>query len=51
MARGAGSVAVLARPAFPKTLSTSGKEARMASCRRSVSEAAWTLMPGSVVGM
>ncbi len=51
MARGAGSVAVLARPAFPNTDCTSGKLARMLSCLRMASWAARTLIPGSVMGM
>ncbi len=48
---GAGSVAVVARPAFPNTLFTSGKAARIESWTRRVSLAFATLMPGSVVGM
>ena len=51
MASGAGSVAVVARPALPKTLATSGNEARMLSCLISVSRAVAMLTPGSVVGM
>ncbi len=48
---GAGSVAVSARPALPKTLSTSGSDAMMESWTRSVSFALAMLMPGRVVGM
>ena len=48
---GAGSVAVLARPALPNTVFTSGKAARIESCLRSASSAVCTLMPGNVVGM
>ena len=51
MERGAGSVAVSARPALPNTRSTSGKVARMLSCRRMVSPALAMLMPGRVPGM
>jgi hypothetical protein len=48
---GAGSVAVSARPAFPKTRSTSGKLARTRSCSPRSRDASVTERPGSVVGM
>jgi hypothetical protein len=41
----------VARPALPITLSTSGKAAMMAFCRRMISEACWMETPGSVIGM
>lgn len=47
----AGSVAVEARPAFPKTLLTSGKEGRILSCRCRMLRACATPIPGRVVGM
>src|SRR5512134_3333276 len=51
MENGAGSVEVSARPALPKTRSTSGKLFRTLSCR-SIRSWAWaTDIPGSVVGM
>ena len=48
---GAGSVEVSARPALPKTRSTSGKVIRILSCIWSSCCASVTEMPGSVVGM
>jgi hypothetical protein len=48
---GAGSVDVSARPAFPKTRSTSGTCRNSASCVCSSALACATEMPGSVVGM
>ena len=48
---GAGSVAVEARPALPKTDTTSGKVLMMRSCICSSSAALVTEIPGSVVGM
>ena len=48
---GAGSVAVMARPALPNTDSTSGKLLMMRSCVCSSSAALVTDMPGSPVGM
>ena len=48
---GAGSVAVSARPALPKTVSTSGKDRMMRSCICINSAALVTERPGSVVGM
>jgi len=48
---GAGSVDVSARPALPKTRSTSGKLFSSLSCRTSRSCACATESPGSVVGM
>jgi hypothetical protein len=51
MSSGAGSVAVRARPAFPSTVSTSGKEASTLSWWRMISRA-WAIdTPGTVVGM
>ena len=47
MEKGAGSVEVLARPAFPKTRSTSGKVRRILSCSCSAFCASATDMPGS----
>ena len=44
---GAGSVEVLARPALPKTRSTSGKVRRILSCTCSAFCASATDMPGS----
>ena len=49
--RGAGSVEVSARPALPKTRSTSGNVARTRSCVWRSFAASVTEMPGSVVGM
>ena len=51
MSSGAGSVAVLARPALPSTISTSGNDASTLSCQRMVSRACAIEMPGTVVGM
>jgi len=51
MESGAGSVEVSARPALPKTRSTSGKEASTRSCVSISSRACVTEIPGSVVGM
>jgi hypothetical protein len=48
---GAGSVAVVARPALPKTDSTSGNDLMMRSCICSRSAAFVIEMPGNVVGM
>ena len=48
---GAGSVAVSARPALPKTEATSGKVLMMRSCVCSSSAALVTERPGSVTGM
>ena len=48
---GAGSVAVSARPALPKTEATSGKLLMILSCVCSVSAALVTEMPGNVTGM
>ena len=48
---GAGSVDVSARPALPKTLSTSGKARSTLSWAINSSCACATEMPGSVVGM
>ncbi len=48
---GAGSVEVSARPALPKTRSTSGNDLSTRSCVSSSSCACATEMPGSVVGM
>gem|GEM_PF-2742034 len=48
---GAGSVAVSARPALPKTLCTSGKDLMIRSCVCISSAALVTEMPGNVVGM
>ncbi len=48
---GAGSVDVSARPALPKTRSTSGKDLRIRSCVWSSRSASVTEIPGSVVGM
>ena len=49
--RGAGSVAVSARPTLPKTFSTSGKVRMMRSVCCSSSRALVTETPGRVVGM
>ena len=49
--KGAGSVDVSARPAFPKTRSTSGKDFRIWSCFCRRACAPVTEMPGRVVGM
>ena len=46
MVKGAGSVEVLARPALPKTRSTSGKVIRILSCTCSAFWASATDMPG-----
>ena len=51
MERGAGSVAVSARPILPKTCSTSGKGLMILSVCWSISRALVAEMPGSVVGM
>ena len=48
---GAGSVAVEARPALPKTDSTSGKDFIILSCVCRSSAALVTEMPGSVTGI
>ncbi len=48
---GAGSVAVAARPALPKTDSTSGNDLMILSCVCSSSAALVTEMPGSVTGI
>ena len=48
---GAGSVDVSARPALPKTRSTSGNDFRMRSCTCRRRSASVTEIPGSVVGM
>ena len=48
---GAGSVEVSARPAFPKTRSTSGIVLRILSCVSRIRWASETPSPGSVVGM
>jgi hypothetical protein len=48
---GAGSVAVLARPALPKTDATSGKLLMILSCVCSSSAALVIDMPGSDAGM
>ena len=49
--RGAGSVAVSARPIFPKTLSTSGNALMILSVCCNNSRAFVTDRPGKVVGM
>ena len=49
--KGAGSVEVSARPALPKTRSTSGNEVRMRSWVWSRRLASVTEIPGRVVGM
>ncbi|MBS1111678.1 MAG: hypothetical protein H6Q88_3670 [Anaeromyxobacteraceae bacterium] len=46
MENGAGSVEVLARPALPKTLFTSGKVRRILSCTWRAAWASATDMPG-----
>src|SRR6266508_6688326 len=51
MEKGAGSVAVSARPALPKTRSTSGKDLMSLSCVCSNRCASVTEMPGIVVGI
>ena len=51
ISKGAGSVAVSALPASPKTLSTSGKLLIILSCVWSISAAFVTETPGSVTGM
>ena len=51
MENGAGSVDVSARPALPKTVTTSGNDFRIRSCVCSRRPASVTEMPGSVVGM
>ena len=48
---GAGSVDVSARPALPKTRSTSGNDFRTRSCTCRSRSASVTEIPGSVVGM
>ena len=48
---GAGSVALLARPALPSTDSTSGKARMMRFCSCSSSAALVTLNPGNAAGM
>ena len=48
---GAGSVAVLARPALPKTEATSGKLLMILSCVWRTSAALVIDIPGSAVGM
>ncbi len=48
---GAGSVAVIARPALPNTDATSGNDLMMRSCVCSSSAALVTDRPGSVTGM
>jgi len=47
MVKGAGSVEVLARPALPKTRSTSGKVRRILSCTCKAFCASATDIPGS----
>ena len=49
--KGAGSVEVSARPALPKTTSTSGNDFRILSCSVRRRCASVTEIPGSVVGM
>ena len=51
MSSGAGSVAVSARPALPRTRSTSGNEASTLSWYRMMSRAWAMATPGTVVGM
>jgi hypothetical protein len=51
MEKGAGSVEVSARPALPKTRSTSGKTRRVRSIDPSSCWASVTESPGIVVGM
>jgi hypothetical protein len=51
MDRGAGSVAVSARPAFPNTDATSGKARSAASCFCSSPLASSIEIPGTVMGM
>jgi hypothetical protein len=51
MEKGAGSVEVSARPALPKTRSTSGNDLSTRSWTWSRRLASVTEMPGSVVGM
>src|SRR3990170_5098718 len=51
MEKGAGSVDVSARPALPKTRSTSGKLFKSLSCRSRRSWAWATESPGRVVGI
>ncbi|GBC78535.1 hypothetical protein HRbin08_02031 [bacterium HR08] len=48
---GAGSVAVSARPALPKTRSTSGNDFKILSCTCRSFCASVTERPGSVVGI
>lgn len=48
---GAGSVAVMALPDLPNTVSTSGKDLMMRSCTWRSSAALVTDRPGRVVGM
>jgi len=48
---GAGSVEVSARPAFPKTVTTSGNDFRIRSCVSRSFCASVTESPGRVVGM
>ena len=48
---GAGSVAVFARPALPKTDSTSGNDLMMRSCCCITSAALVTLIPGNAAGI
>ena len=51
METGAGSVAVSARPSFPTTLSTSGKEERILSWADMTRLISGTEALGNVVGM
>ncbi len=51
ISRGAGSVAVSALPALPKTLSTSGMPLRILSCNRRSSVATDMDAAGAVTGM
>jgi hypothetical protein len=48
---GAGSVELSARPALPKTRSTSGNDFSIRSCTCRSRSASVTEMPGMVVGM
>ena len=51
MSNGAGSVAVSARPIFPKTWCTSGKLLMILSVCWMISRALVAEMPGNIVGM
>ncbi len=51
MARGAGSVAVSARPILPNTVSTSGNSLRRRSISWRIFAASATDIPGNALGM